>query len=336
MQLLFCDTYTNIPATHNGGWAVIKFPAMIGVDEIRILPPNAVAHTSLRDPRFTGQTNPSNFHVDFFSDNRSASMTTYELVGAMEYSTMSHNRFHPTTPLFTEKLLLNGWFTSITVAVFGTVLGSSSDAKNLGRSLLIVQGKAEGRRVYEQPSPIQNILHDPSNIDRQISELRTSSYNNEKGRIRSHADHIQIPIDSKDYGNNKYEHHSGTLSVNYTADGSRHVHDKGLHYSSNNRSLSNSISTGFLYENKGHGHRKSDLTELPDGQNTEYYERQNRTSKDSDEYYQEMGKDKKNNWPNSEYEEISEEEISYEEQSAMQVQWYTTILYINCIYSIRS
>lgn len=153
MQLLFCNTYVFDSQGTNGNWAVIKFPCMVAVDEIRIVPPGVKTHSQLLEDQFVGKTSPNKFRIEFFSDDRSASMTTYEHVGSMEYIEGSPNRFHPPSALYSEKLLLNGWFNQITIAVYGGILSDVGTTPppldlNLKTPSLIIHEKPEGRSVY--------------------------------------------------------------------------------------------------------------------------------------------------------------------------------------------
>lgn len=128
---------------------------MIAVDEIRIVPTGVKVHSQLHDDKFVGHTTPNKFRIDFFSDDRSASMTIYEKVGTIEYCEGHPNRFHPSSSLYSEKLLLRGWFSNITVAVYGGILSDIGSRSSLlessmkGPSLIIQkEGRKEGRSVY--------------------------------------------------------------------------------------------------------------------------------------------------------------------------------------------
>ncbi|XP_039260593.2 protein virilizer homolog [Styela clava] len=169
MQLIFCNTYNFDSQGANGNWAVIKFPCMVAVDEIRIVPPGVKTHSQLHEDQFTGKTSPSKFRIEFFSDDRSASMTTYEHVGSMEYAEGSPNRFHPPSALYSEKLLLNGWFSQITIAVYGGILSDVGTTPplldlNMKTPSLIIHEKPEGRSVYIRG--VQDVPQLPKELDK--------------------------------------------------------------------------------------------------------------------------------------------------------------------------
>ena len=85
MQLLFCNTFNYDSTSASRNWAVVKFPCMVAVDLIKVIGLGVKAHSQLHDDQFIGKTAPGKFRIEFFSDDRSASMTTYEHVGMMDY-----------------------------------------------------------------------------------------------------------------------------------------------------------------------------------------------------------------------------------------------------------
>uniref|UniRef100_A0A8C3FE40 Vir like m6A methyltransferase associated n=1 Tax=Chrysemys picta bellii TaxID=8478 RepID=A0A8C3FE40_CHRPI len=89
---------------------VVRFPCVVYINEVRVIPPGVRAHTSLPDNRAYGETSPHTFQLDLFFNNVSKpkfvnSCTSY-----------IHEFF-----VNTDGLVLRGWYNCLTLAIYGSV-----------------------------------------------------------------------------------------------------------------------------------------------------------------------------------------------------------------------
>uniref|UniRef100_A0A8C7CW70 Vir like m6A methyltransferase associated n=1 Tax=Oncorhynchus kisutch TaxID=8019 RepID=A0A8C7CW70_ONCKI len=91
-ELLFLDTFKHQSAEVLTNVDVVRFPCGVLITEVRVIPPGIKAHTSLPDNRAFG----------------------------FEYDENKSIVFRPNGKVNTDGLVLRGWYTSLTVAVYGT------------------------------------------------------------------------------------------------------------------------------------------------------------------------------------------------------------------------
>lgn len=105
---------------------MVQFPQPVYITEIRIIPLGARVQSDASSFIRLGATNPSKFHVDFFvNDLRKSGASTFECLGAFEYNQNDciHLSCIPENgrKIATDGLVLKGYYTTITLAVYGYV-----------------------------------------------------------------------------------------------------------------------------------------------------------------------------------------------------------------------
>ncbi|XP_063700375.1 protein virilizer [Culicoides brevitarsis] len=123
-ELLFFDTFAHDVA-EKLNLDLVQFPQPVYITEIRIIPLGARVQSDGSFIRL-GATNPSKFHVDFFvNDLRKPGASTFECLGAFEYNQNDciHLSCIPENgrKIATDGLVLKGYYTTITLAVYGYV-----------------------------------------------------------------------------------------------------------------------------------------------------------------------------------------------------------------------
>nr|XP_035941067.1 protein virilizer homolog [Halichoerus grypus] len=69
MELLFLDTFKHPSAEQSSHIDVVRFPCVVYINEVRVIPPGVRAHSSLPDNRAYGETSPHTFQLDLFFNN---------------------------------------------------------------------------------------------------------------------------------------------------------------------------------------------------------------------------------------------------------------------------
>ncbi|XP_035240011.1 protein virilizer homolog [Anguilla anguilla] len=120
MELLFLDTFKHQSAELTNV-DVVRFPCGVLITEVRVIPPGIKAHSSLPDSRAFGETSPHAFQLDLFFNNvTKPSAPVFDRLGSLEYDENKSIIFRPNGKVNTDGLVLRGWYTSLTVAVYGT------------------------------------------------------------------------------------------------------------------------------------------------------------------------------------------------------------------------
>ncbi|KAG7470064.1 hypothetical protein MATL_G00135290 [Megalops atlanticus] len=120
MELLFLDTFKHQSAELTN-IDVVRFPCGVLITEVRVIPPGIKAHSSLPDNRAFGETSPHAFQLDLFFNNvAKPSAPVFDRLGSLEYDENKSIVFRPNGKVNTDGLVLRGWYTSLTVAVYGT------------------------------------------------------------------------------------------------------------------------------------------------------------------------------------------------------------------------
>ncbi|XP_056900607.1 protein virilizer homolog isoform X2 [Takifugu flavidus] len=118
-ELLFLDTFKHQNSETNVD--VVRFPCGVLITEVRVIPPGIKAHTNLPDNRAFGETSPHAFQLDLFFNNLTKpNNPAFNRLGSLEYDENKSIVFRPSGKVNTDGLVLRGWYTSLTVAVYGT------------------------------------------------------------------------------------------------------------------------------------------------------------------------------------------------------------------------
>ncbi|KAM8735470.1 protein virilizer homolog isoform 3-T3 [Acanthopagrus schlegelii] len=119
-ELLFLDTFKHQSAELTNV-DVVRFPCGVLVTEVRVIPPGIKAHSNLPDSRAFGETSPHAFQLELFFNNvTKPNNPSFHRLGSLEYDENKSIVFRPSGKVNTDGLVLRGWYTSLTLAVYGT------------------------------------------------------------------------------------------------------------------------------------------------------------------------------------------------------------------------
>ncbi|XP_041649805.1 protein virilizer homolog isoform X3 [Cheilinus undulatus] len=119
-ELLFLDTFKHQSAELTNV-DVVRFPCGVLITEVRVIPPGIKAHSNLPDNRAFGETSPHAFQLELFFNNvTKPNNPTFHRLGSLEYDENKSIVFRPSGKVNTDGLVLRGWYTSLTLAVYGT------------------------------------------------------------------------------------------------------------------------------------------------------------------------------------------------------------------------
>ncbi|XP_068942727.1 protein virilizer homolog isoform X4 [Petaurus breviceps papuanus] len=122
MELLFLDTFKHPSAEQSSHIDVVRFPCVVYINEVRVIPPGVRAHSSLPDNRAYGETSPHTFQLDFFFNNVSKpSAPVFDRLGSLDYDENTSIIFRPNAKVNTDGLVLRGWYNCLTLAIYGSV-----------------------------------------------------------------------------------------------------------------------------------------------------------------------------------------------------------------------
>ncbi|XP_072324145.1 protein virilizer homolog isoform X1 [Scyliorhinus torazame] len=121
-ELLFLDTFKHPNSEQNTHVDVVRFPCVVYINEVRVIPPGVKAHNSLPDSRAYGETSPHTFQLDLFFNNVSKpSAPVFDRLGSFDYDENASIIFRPNNKVNTDGIVLRGWYNCLTVAIYGTV-----------------------------------------------------------------------------------------------------------------------------------------------------------------------------------------------------------------------
>ncbi|XP_075737295.1 VIR_N domain-containing protein isoform X5 [Rhipicephalus microplus] len=107
--------------THETNLDLVQFPRPVYIHEIRIIPLGTRVQADFPGGHRLGATNPSEFKVEFFvNDLSKRTASTFERLGSFEYKQNSEIQFI-TKKIPTDGLVLRGWYSAITLAVYGII-----------------------------------------------------------------------------------------------------------------------------------------------------------------------------------------------------------------------
>uniref|UniRef100_A0A8C2X1Q4 Vir like m6A methyltransferase associated n=1 Tax=Cyclopterus lumpus TaxID=8103 RepID=A0A8C2X1Q4_CYCLU len=119
-ELLFIETFKHQSAELTNV-DVVRFPCGVLITEVRVIPPGIKAHSNIPDSRAFGETSPHAFQLELFFNNATKpNNPTFHRLGSLEYDENKSIVFRPSGKVNTDGLVLRGWYTSLTVAVYGT------------------------------------------------------------------------------------------------------------------------------------------------------------------------------------------------------------------------
>ncbi|KAM9805980.1 protein virilizer homolog [Syngnathus typhle] len=119
-ELLFLDTFKHQSAEFTNV-DVVRFPCGVLITEVRVIPPGIKAHSNLPDSRACGETSPHAFQLELFFNNvPKPNSPAFNRLGSLEYDENKSIVFRPSGKINTDGLVLRGWYTTLTLAVYGT------------------------------------------------------------------------------------------------------------------------------------------------------------------------------------------------------------------------
>lgn len=124
LELLFFDTFSH-ESSEEINLDLVQFPKPVYIGEVRIIPLGARVQADFPGGVRLGATNPSQFKIEFFvNDLSKPGASTFENLGAIDYNQNGNIHFeynHSRPPIPTDGLVLRGWYTTITLAVYGVL-----------------------------------------------------------------------------------------------------------------------------------------------------------------------------------------------------------------------
>lgn len=111
---------------------LVQFPQPVYITEVRIIPLGARVQADFPGGVRLGATNPSKFHIELFvNDLAKPGASTFERLGDFEYNQndcinlqcagSGGERVPNVRQIPTDGLVLRGWYTTITLAVYGSL-----------------------------------------------------------------------------------------------------------------------------------------------------------------------------------------------------------------------
>ncbi|XP_015587357.1 protein virilizer isoform X2 [Cephus cinctus] len=131
-ELLFFDTFSH-DISEELNLDLVQFPKPVYISEVRIIPLGARVQADFPGGVRLGATNPSQFEIEFFvNDLSKPGASTFESLGGLEYKQNVHIQLEcERKQIPTDGLVLRGWYTTITLAVYGTLTKSLSNPQEV-------------------------------------------------------------------------------------------------------------------------------------------------------------------------------------------------------------
>ncbi|XP_058176477.1 protein virilizer [Anopheles ziemanni] len=156
-ELLFFDTFSHDGYEQN--LDLVQFPKPVFITEVRIIPLGARVHADFPGGVRLGATNPSNFNIELFvNDLSKPGAPVFESLGGLDYN--QNNCIHLECGIGygeefvrripTDGLVLKGWYTTLTLAVYGILTTN------------IAEPIVSPRETTPQPNELLNtiVVHD--------------------------------------------------------------------------------------------------------------------------------------------------------------------------------
>ncbi|GLV34007.1 virilizer [Carabus blaptoides fortunei] len=152
VELLFFDTFSH-ESSEELNLDLVQFPKPVFVTEVRIIPLGARVQADFPGGVRLGATNPSQFSIEFFvNDLGKPGASTFESLGGFEYNQNGCIHLECTNnevnarQIPTDGLVLRGWYTTITLAVYGTL------TKNITEQ--VIPPAANTPSITQQPTAL--------------------------------------------------------------------------------------------------------------------------------------------------------------------------------------
>ncbi|XP_066603526.1 protein virilizer [Prorops nasuta] len=131
-ELLFFDTFSH-DISEELNLDLVQFPKPVYINEVRIIPLGARVQADFPGGVRLGATNPSQFEIEFFvNDLSKPGASTFESLGGLEYKQNVHIQLEcERKQIPTDGLVLRGWYTTITLAVYGSLTKSLSSPQEI-------------------------------------------------------------------------------------------------------------------------------------------------------------------------------------------------------------
>ncbi|KAJ8972217.1 hypothetical protein NQ314_000278 [Rhamnusium bicolor] len=127
VELLFFDTFAH-DNTEEINLDLVQFPKPVYVTEVRIIPLGARVQADFPGGVRLGATNPSQFQIEFFvNDLGKPGASTFETLGGFEYDQNGCINLECTPDETLRKIPTDGWYTTITLAVYGTLTNNITE-----------------------------------------------------------------------------------------------------------------------------------------------------------------------------------------------------------------
>ena len=165
-QLLFFDTFSHdtqsLGQPQEINLDLVQFPSPVYIREVRVIPLGSKVTANLPGGMRLGATNPSKFDLELFVNNLAApGASTFENVGSLHYNQAGSISLACTPEIATDGLILRGLYSTITLAVYGSL--SDCTPEQLAR-----QGAAGREAIKEEQKkeglPGEGIVSRPASI----------------------------------------------------------------------------------------------------------------------------------------------------------------------------
>ncbi|XP_069965070.1 protein virilizer isoform X1 [Bactrocera oleae] len=127
-ELLFFDTFSHEVDT-DINLDLVQFPKPVYITQVRIIPLGARVQADFPGGVRLGATNPSKFDIEFFvNDLGMPGASTFENLGQLKYNQNDCIHLECThEKIPTDGLVLRGWYSTITLAVYGILTNSMNE-----------------------------------------------------------------------------------------------------------------------------------------------------------------------------------------------------------------
>ncbi|XP_011190930.2 protein virilizer isoform X2 [Zeugodacus cucurbitae] len=127
-ELLFFDTFSHEVDT-DINLDLVQFPKPVFITQVRIIPLGARVQADFPGGVRLGATNPSKFDIEFFvNDLGMPGASTFENLGQLKYNQNDCIHLECTQEKIpTDGLVLRGWYSTITLAVYGILTNSMNE-----------------------------------------------------------------------------------------------------------------------------------------------------------------------------------------------------------------
>lgn len=144
---------------------LVQFPKPVYITEVRIIPLGARVKADFAGGDRLGATNPSKFNIEFFVNDLGKPGSSFECLGNLEYN--QNDCIHldcvkkDVRQIPTDGLVLRGLYTTITLAVYGTLTNGITESPQeevlVAPAPVVEKLPAEPEAIW-QPPPEEEIL----------------------------------------------------------------------------------------------------------------------------------------------------------------------------------